>query len=105
MIFSFIKITLEPSPPRYPCVIEVSRDGIQLNWIPPLQPNGDVHYVIEYFKGNHHISVNTNRSTFFNLTGLQNGVTYNITVVAVNKAGKSDTGAVLGYRHKHESPG
>ena len=85
----------------------MGRDGIELNWIPPLEPNGDVDYLIEYFKGNHHnnITGSTNGSTFFNLTGLQQGVTYNITVVAFNIAGKSDTGAVLDYRHKHDPPG
>ena len=92
----------EPSAPRYPCIIgdDTLSDGIELNWIPPLEPNGDVHYLIEYNDGNRTASVNTSSvSTYLNLTGLQRGVTYNITVVAVNSAGRNDTGPVLNYTH------
>ena len=42
-------------------------------------------------------------STCFNLTGLQRGVIYNITVVSVNSAGRSDTGPVLNYKHYSQS--
>ena len=88
----------EPSAPRYPCIIGDDTDGIELNWIPPLEPNGDVYYLIKYSDGNTTDSVNTSsESTYFNLTGLQRGVTYNITVVAVNSAGRNDTGPVLNY--------
>ena len=66
--------------------------------MPPLEPNGDVYYIID--AGNRTVPVNTSSSsTYFNLTGLQRGVTYNITVVAVNSAGRSDTGPVLNYKH------
>ena len=86
----------EPSAPRYPSIIGDDKDGIELNWIPPLEPNGDVYYLIEYNDGINTASVNTSsESTYFHLTGLQKGVTYNITVVAVNSAGRNDTGAVL----------
>ena len=87
----------EPSPPRYPCVIGESGDGIELNWISPLEPNGDVYYLIEYYEGNKTINTSSG-TTSFNLVGLQRGVTYNITVVAVNSAGMSDTGAVLNFK-------
>ena len=94
----------EPSAPRYPCIIEDDTDGIELNWIPPLEPNGHVYYLIEYNDGNRNVSVNTSsESTYFNLTGLQRGVTYNITVVAVNTAGRNDTGTVLNYTHNPQS--
>ena len=94
----------EPSAPRHPCIIAADTDGIELNWIPPLEPNGDVYYVIEYNDGNTTDSVNaSSESTYFNLTGLQRGVTYNITVVAVNSAGRNDTGAVLNYTRNEQS--
>ena len=94
----------EPSAPRYPCIIGDDADGIELNWIPPLEPNGDVYYLIEYNDGNRTVPLNTSsKSTYFNLTGLQRGVTYNITVVAVNSAGRSDTGTVLNYTHSQQS--
>ena len=90
----------EPSAPRYPCIIGDDTDGIELNWIPPLEPNGDVYYLIEYNDGNGASSINTSsESTYYSLTGLQRGVTYNITVVAVNSAGRSDTGPILNYVH------
>ena len=93
-----------PSAPRYPCIIGDDTDGIELTWIPPLEPNGDVYYHIEYNDGNRSASVNTSsESTYFNLTGLQRGVTYNITVAAVNSAGRNDTGAVLCYTHNPQS--
>ena len=99
-IYLLLSMDSEPSAPRYPCIIGDDTDGIELNWIPPLEPNGDVYYLIEYNDGNRNDSVNTSsESTYFNLTGLQRGVTYNITVVAVNSAGRSDTGAVLNYMH------
>ena len=90
----------EPSAPRFPCILRESRYGIELNWVPPMEPNGDVYYLID--DGN--ITVNTSsESTYFNLTGLQRGVTYNITVVAVNSAGRNDTGTVLNYTHNPQS--
>ena len=101
-VFKINSINLGPSVPRHPCIIAESGDGIELNWIPPLEPNGDVYYLID--DGNRTFPVNTSsRSTYFNLTGLQRGVTYNITVVAVNSAGRSDTGAVLNYTHYPQS--
>ena len=97
-------IDLEPSVPRGPHIIGVNRNGIELNWIPPLDPNGDVYYLIEHNDGNRTVSVNTSsESTYYHLTGLQRGVTYNITVVAVNSAGRSDTGPVLNYTHNPQS--
>ena len=72
--------------------------------MPPLEPNGDVYYLIEYNDGNGTVSVNTSSgSTYLNLAGLQRGVTYNITVVAVNSAGRSDTGSVLNYTYSPQS--
>ena len=94
----------EPSAPRYPCIIGDDAYGIELNWIPPLEPNGDVYYLIEYNDGNTTDSVNaSSESTYFNLTGLRSGVTYSITVVAVNSAGKNDTGPILNYTRDVQS--
>ena len=36
-----------PSPPRHLTITRVFDDGIELNWIPPREPNGDIqHYII-----------------------------------------------------------
>ena len=95
----YVAIYTEPSTPRHPCVIGESEDGIELNWMPPLEPNGDVYYLIvnELYEENQTINTSSG-STSFNLTGLQRGVTYNITVVAVNSAGRSVIGADLNYK-------
>ena len=66
-------------------------DGIELNWIPPREPNGDIqHYIIKYTTQNGtQQEINTaNNINYYNLTGLERGQTYNnIRVVAVNSAG------------------
>ena len=66
-------------------------DGIELNWIPPREPNGDIrHYMIKYTTQNGtQQKINTaNNINYYTLTGLERGQTYNnITVIAVNSAG------------------
>ena len=65
-------------------------DGIELNWIPPREPNGDIrHYIIKYTTQNGTQEINTtNNINYYNLTGLERGQTYNnVVVVAVNSAG------------------
>ena len=70
-------------------------DGIELNWIPPREPNGDIrHYIIKYTaQDGTQQEFNTTNNTnyvYYNLTGLERGQTYNnitVTVVAVNSAG------------------
>ena len=66
-------------------------DGIELNWIPPREPNGDIrHYIIKYTtqNGTQQEINTTNNTNYYNLTGLERGQTYNnIRVVAVNSAG------------------
>ena len=70
------------------------QDGVELNWLPPTEPNGEVHYVIEYKRedSGDWTSVNTTSdSTHYNLTGLHSGTNYIIRVVAVNSAGRAPT--------------
>ena len=80
-----------PSPPRHLTITRVFDDGIELNWIPPREPNGDIqHYIIRYTTqdGTQQEINTTNNINYYNLTGLERGHTYNnITVVAVNSAG------------------
>ena len=37
-----------PSPTGDVKTIRVFQDGVELNWLPPTEPNGEVHYVIYY---------------------------------------------------------
>ena len=80
-----------PSPPRHFTITRVFDDGIELNWIPPREPNGDIrHYIIKYTtQGGTQQEINTTKNiNYYNLTGLERGQAYNnITVVAVNSAG------------------
>ena len=80
-----------PSPPRHLTRTRVFDDGMELNWIPPREPNGDIrHYIIKYTtqNGTQQEINTTNNINYYNLTGLKRGQTYNnITVVAVNSAG------------------
>ena len=72
--------------------------GIELNWLPPTEPNGEVHYVIYYTpEGDTEQSIDTGSNlTHYNLTGLERNRVYtNIAVQAVNSAGRSGRGAVL----------
>ena len=83
-----------PSTARSLTITRILQDGVELNWLPPTEPNGEVHYVIEYKREDSRswTSVNTTRATHYNLTGLHSGINYTIRVVAVNSAGrKSDS--------------
>ena len=79
-----------PSPPRHFTITRVFGDGIELNWIPPRETNGDIrHYIIEYTtqNGTQQEINTTNNTNYYNLTGLEKEQTYNnIRVVAVNSA-------------------
>ena len=81
----------DPSPPRHLTRTRVCDDGIELNWIPPREPNGDIrHYIIKYTTQDgtqQEINI-ANNINYYNLTTLERGQTYNnITVAAVNSAG------------------
>ena len=94
-----------PSSPRYLSVTRVFEDGIELNWLPPTELNGEVlHYVIYYTpEGGSEQSIDTGSNlTHYNLTGLERNRVYtNIAVQAVNSAGRSDRSA----HYNHTSPG
>ena len=82
----------DPLSPRNVTITRVFEDGVELNWLPPTEPNGEVHYVIEYKRedSGSWTSVNTTSdSTHYNLTGLHSGTNYTIRVVAVNSAGRT----------------
>ena len=91
-VISSATTSTDPSPPRHLTITRVFNDGIELNWIPPREPNGDIrHYIIKYFTrdGRTEQEINTtNNINYYNLTGLERGQTYHIIrVVAVNSAG------------------
>ena len=94
-----------PSTARRLAVTRVFQDGVELNWLPPTELNGEVHYVIYYTpEGGTERSIDTGSNlTHYNLTGLERDRVYtNIAVQAVNSAGRSgirQNAIVTNYSH------
>ena len=87
-----------PTPPRNAIIKAVYQDGIELNWLPPTEPSGEVHYVIYYTpEGGTEQSIDTGSNlTHYNMTGLERDRVYtNIAVQAVNSAGRSERSAII----------
>ena len=84
-------------------ITRVLEAEIELNWLPPTEPNGEVHHVIYYTpEGGTEHSIDTGSNlTHYNLTGLERNRVYtNIAVQAVNSAGRSERSAVKAqYNH------
>ena len=100
-------IFIGPSSPRHLSITRKFQDGIELNWLPPSEPNGEVHYVIYYTpEGGTEQSMDTGSDlTHCNLTGLEKNRVYtNIAVQANNSAGRSDRSAVI-EQHNHTPSG
>ena len=99
-----------PVAPSYPQMLSITRilkAGIELNWLPPTEPNGEVHYVIYYTpEGGTELSINTRSDlTHYNLTGFERNRVYtNIAVEAINSAGRSYRSVVIS-RYTHPLPG
>ena len=87
-----------PTPPKEVVITRVFQDGVELNWLPPTEPNGEVHYVIYYTpEGGTEQSMDTGSDlTHYNLTGLERNRVYtNIAVLANNSAGISGRSAII----------
>ena len=96
-----------PSSPRRLSITRVFQYGKELNWLPPTEPNGEVHYVIYYTpEGDTEQSIDTGSDlTHYNLTGLERNRVYTIiSVQAVNSAGRSVRSAVIA-QYNHTPPG
>ena len=78
-------------------ITTVFQDGLELNWLPPTEPNGEVHYVIYYTpEGGTEQSIDTGSDlTHYILTGLERNRVYtDIAVQAVHLAGRSNRSAI-----------
>ena len=79
-------------------ITRIFQDIIELNWLPPTEPNGEVHYVIYYTpEGGTEQSIDTGSNlTHYNLTELERNRVYtNISVQAVHLAGRSERNTVV----------
>ena len=86
-----------PTPPREVNITRMFQDGVELNWLPPTEPNGEVRYVIYYTpEGGTEQAIDTGSNlTHYNLTGLEKNRVYtNIALQAVHLTGKSERSAV-----------
>ena len=79
-------------------VKRILEEGIELSWLSPTKPNGEVHYVIYYTpEGGTEQSIGTGSDlTHYNLTGLERNRVYtNIAVQAVNMFGRSNRSIIV----------
>ena len=98
----YIDAYIGPSSPRFLSITRKFQNGIELNWLPPTDPNGEVHYVIYYTpQGGTKQSIDTGSNlTHHNVTGLERNRVYtNIAVQAVNSAGGSGSRVLALYNH------
>ena len=98
-----------PTAPRDVTITRVFQHGVELNWLPPTEPNGEVHYVIYYTpEGGTEQSIDTGSNlTHYNLTGLERNRVYtNIAVQAVTLVGRSERSATLSevIQQYHHTP-
>ena len=96
-----------PSIPRAVTITRVFQDGVELNWLPPTEPNGEVHYVIYYTpEGGREQSIDTGGDlTQYIVTEFESNRVYdNISVQAVNSVGRSIRSAVIEH-YNHTAPG
>ena len=106
-IFTVLFLHTAPSAPRVLSITRIIEVETELNWLPPTDPNGEVHYVIYYTpEGGTEKSIDTGSNlTHYNLTGLvRNRVYTNIAVQSVNTAGSSKRSAAIEH-YKHTPPG
>ena len=102
-----ITVTIGPSSPKSLSITREFQNGIELNWLPPTEPNGEVHYVIYYTpEGGTEQPIDTvSNLTHYNMTGLERNRVYNnIAVQAVNSIGRSGRSAVIAW-YNHTPPG
>ena len=95
---NFILSHAVPTKPRQVKVTGIFKNSVELNWLPPTEPNGEVHYVIYYTpEGGTEQSMDTGSDlTHYNLTGLERNRVYtNIAVQAVNILGRSNRSVVI----------
>jgi hypothetical protein len=94
--------TSSPSPPRQLKVITVTSSSVFLMWLPPSSPNGNIsQYKIYYgldgqekeYYSIHSVPPNDPRNDVtIELSGLESGTTYVITVTASNNAEQPESG-------------
>ena len=107
MYYLFYKLILIPSPAPSPprMLTNVTMIGeptgiiIELNWLPPVHPNGAIHYEIEYepaiTAGDQVNAENSSSIPYFTLTLPNEFLTYSVSVVAKNTQGEARSNNII----------
>ena len=89
----YTAIPTDPFPPRMLTMIgEPTGSTVELNWLPPLHPNGAIHYEIEYepaMTPGDPVNAGNSSSPYFTLKLPNEFLTYNVRVTAVNTHGQA----------------
>ena len=100
-------LTFPPAPtaPRHLTVVGSTSTSVDLNWIPPLHPNGVIHYEIEYSTSENFVenktTINTgSNKTHYVLSGLTPGIQYYVRVTARNFVGATSSDVLSGISFK-----
>ena len=93
MMYLSTAIPTAPSQPRKLTMIGAPTGStVELNWLPPLHPNGAINYEIEYEPAvtpGEPVNAGNSSSPYFTLTLPNEFLTYNVTVAAVNTQGQA----------------
>ena len=81
---------------------------VELNWLPPLHPNGAIRYEIEYepaMTPGDLVKAGHTSNPYFTLTLPNEFVTYKVKVAAVNTQGRTDSNVLLECQGKSRESG
>ena len=82
-----------PTPPRLLTTAgNTASSTVGLNWLPPLHPNGAIHYEIEYEPAvtpGDPVNAGNSNTSYFTLTLPNEFLTYTVRVAAVNSKGQT----------------
>ena len=81
---------------------------VELNWLPPLHPNGAIHYEIEFepaMTPGDPVNAGNNDIPYFTLTLPNEFLSYTVRVVAVNSKGRAKSSDLLTCPGKNRERG
>ena len=90
VLLPFLYFTLAPSSVRNLAAVAINSTAINITWQPPINPNGDVSYIVRV-QGSSVDQVNTTTDTSVIVTNLEIYTIHYVTVMAVNAAGENSS--------------
>ena len=93
--FIIIKLSVPPTCSPLPTL---HGSTVELNWLPPLHPNGAICYEIEYEPARMPgapVNARNSSSHYFTLTLPSDLLTYNVCVAALNTEGQTESIALV----------